>query len=376
MKKKILTIVGTRPEIIKLSMVIKVLDEYTDHCFVHTGQNYDYELNKIFFEDLDIREPDYYLDCAGDDLGETIGNILKKISKLLLKVKPDAVLIYGDTNSGLSSIIAKKLQIPIFHMEAGNRCFDLRVPEESNRKLIDHISDVNMVISSNAKQYLINEGIRADKIFQVGSTVPEVFNYYKDKIYSSKIVDNLGLSKDKYFIFSIHREENVENSENLEMIFESIKSLYLNFKLKIIISTHPRTKKKITNDLIKKLDSKNIIFMQPFSYTDYSNLMLNSFCVISDSGTIFEESAILNFPAVTLRNTHERPEGFDQSVLFMASLSSNNLNSFVEIARKEHEKKRIQTLPDGYDSHNTSEKVLRIILSYIDHIRHYGYYKK
>ena len=376
MKKKILTIVGTRPEIIKLSMVIKVLDEYTDHCFVHTGQNYDYELNKIFFEDLDIREPDYYLDCAGDDLGETIGNILKKISKLLLKVKPDAVLIYGDTNSGLSSIIAKKLQIPIFHMEAGNRCFDLRVPEESNRKLIDHISDVNMVISSNAKQYLINEGIRADKIFQVGSTVPEVFNYYKDKIYSSKIVDNLGLSKDKYFIFSIHREENVENSENLEMIFESIKSLYLNFKLKIIISTHPRTKKKITNDLIKKLDSKNIIFMQPFSYTDYSNLMLNSFCVISDSGTIFEESAILNFPAVTLRNTHERPEGFDQSVLFMASLSSNNLNSFVEIARKEHEKKRIQTLPDGYDSHNTSEKVLRIILSYIDHIRNYGYYKK
>lgn len=376
MKKKILTIVGTRPEIIKLCRIIKVLDEYTDHCFVHTGQNYDYELNKIFFEDLDIREPDYYLDCAGDDIGETIGNILKKVSILLLKVKPDAVLIYGDTNSGLSSIIAKKLQIPIFHMEAGNRCFDLRVPEESNRKMIDHISDVNMVISSNAKQYLINEGIRADKIFQVGSTMPEVFNYYKDKIYSSKIVDNLGLIKNKYFLFSIHREENVENSENLEMIFESIKSLYLNFKLKIIISTHPRTKKKITNELIKKLDSKNIIFMQPFSYTDYSNLMLNSFCVISDSGTIFEEAAILNFPAVTLRNTHERPEGFDQSVLFMASLTSGNLNSLVEIARKEHEKERTKTLPDGYDSKNTTEKVLRIILSYIDHINHYAYYKK
>jgi len=314
-KMKIMTILGTRPEIIRLSAVIKMCDQYFNHLLVHTGQNWDYTLNEIFFKELELRKPDYYLDAVGENLGETIGNIISKSFKLLREVKPDALLILGDTNSALSAIAAKRLKIPIFHMEAGNRCFDQNVPEEINRKIVDHISDINLPYTEHSRRYLLSEGIKKEYIFVTGSPMPEVLNNYRDSINESKVLDSLKLEKDKYILVSAHREENIDIEENFMDFVNTLNSVAEEFKIPIIYSTHPRSWKKIEerkikfNPLIRKL--------KPFGFIDYNKLQQNAFCVLSDSGTLSEESAFLNFPAVLFRTSTERPEVLDKGSIII-----------------------------------------------------------
>ena len=367
-KIKILTIIGTRPEIIKLSRVISELDKFTDHILVHTGQNYDYELNEVFFDDLGIRKPDYFLNVAGKSSAETIGNIIIESDKILNVTKPDAVLLYGDTNSCLSVISAKKRKIPIFHMEAGNRCFDQRVPEEINRKIVDHLSDINMPLSEHARGYLISEGIPAENIIKTGSPMNEVLSYHKEKIKKSDVLKREGLIRGEYFILSAHREENIESSQNFNNLLESLNSITKKYNKKIIVSTHPRTRKRLekinftnTNKLIK--------FMNPFGFLDYIKLQENAFCVISDSGTITEESSILKFPAITIRQAHERPEGMDEGTLIMSGLNKDRILESIDVVTNHSYEKAdsIQTVFD-YQTKNVSKKVLRIILSYTDYI--------
>ena len=309
-KVKVAVIVGTRPEIIRLSSTIKKLEKYTDLSLIHTGQNYDYELNNIFFKDLELSEPKYYLNAAGKNSAETIGKVIIESDKILEKIKPDALLVLGDTNSCLSVIPAKRKKIPIFHMEAGNRCFDLRVPEEINRKIVDHTSDVNLTYSNIAREYLIKEGIPHDFIIKVGSPMYEVINSYRSKFESSKILDNLNLKNKNFFLISIHREENIDNKKNLFKIIDIIQSLYENYKIPIIVSTHPRTNKRLSGCNV--IFNDNVKFLKPFCFTDYINLQMNALLVISDSGTISEESSILDFDAVNLRETHERPEAMEE----------------------------------------------------------------
>ena len=368
-----MTIVGTRPEIIKLSRVINELDVFCDHTLVHTGQNYDYELNEIFFNELEIRKPDLFMNSAGKNSSETIGNIIIKSGEIFSKYKPDALLILGDTNSCLSVISAKKNKIPIFHMEAGNRCFDQRVPEEINRKIVDHLSDINMPFSEHARRYLLDEGLSPETIIKTGSPMKEVINYYIDKIRSSKVLVKEKLKKHNYFLLSMHREENLDSDDNLKELLNSLNSITKRFKKKIIISTHPRTKKKLESI---GFDFKNslLIFHKPFGFFDYVNLQMNAFCVISDSGTITEESSILKFPAITIRQAHERPEGMDQGTLVMSGLKEDLILESINLVTSNTNQKHIKIVPD-YDVDNVSKKLIRIILSYTDYINRTVWHK-
>ena len=376
MKKiKIMTIVGTRPEIIKLSEVMKELDKHTDHIIVHTGQNYDYELNELFFEQLNVRTPDYFLEAIKGTVSETIGDIIAKADKILAEIKPDALLIYGDTNSCLSVIPAKKRKIPIFHMEAGNRCFDQRVPEEINRKIVDHLSDINLPLSEQARDYLIAEGIKPETIIKTGSPMTEVLNANMGKILESDILLKENLEKKGYMVMSIHREENVDSPKNFNDLLESINELTVKYKMPIIISTHPRTRKKLKE--IGYEDKNPLLrFSKPYGFHEYNNLQMNAFCVISDSGTIAEEGSILNLPAVTIRQAHERPEGMDETTVIMSGLNKNRVLEAVEVAttHNNEENRAIKPVKD-YEADNVSKKVLRIILSYTDYINRTVWYK-
>ena len=331
-KIKIVTVVGTRPEIIRLSSVINRLNKSKsiDHFLIHTGQNYDHNLNDVFFKDLDILKPNYYLDAAKETPTKTIGEILIKIDPILDKIDPDAILVLGDTNSCLSVISAKKKKIPIFHLEAGNRCFDMRVPEETNRRIVDHISDINLTYSSIAREHLINEGIKSDRIINVGSPMFEVLQKHKVKIKRSKIIDKLKIKKNKYILVSCHREENIDNDKNFESLTETLNCLADNYKLDIIFSAHPRTRKKF--ELKKPKLNKLVRLIEPLGFIDYNNLQINSYVVLSDSGTISEESSILNIPAITIRQAHERPEGMDETTVLMSGLKKERLLESVHIA--------------------------------------------
>lgn len=360
---KVMTIVGTRPEIIKLACVIKELDKYTEHILVHTGQNYDYELNEIFFKEMGIRNPDVYMNAAGNNAAETIGNVISLSDKLMKDHKPDAVLLYGDTNSCLSVISAKRNKIPVFHMEAGNRCFDERVPEEINRKIIDHLSDINMTITEHARRYLIREGIKPETIIKIGSSMKEVLRENKDSIDHSKILDKLQLDSKKYFLLSAHREENIDNPENFKNLMDSINKIAEVYNLPIIFSAHPRTRKKIEENNYEF--NKLVNYMKPLGFADYNKLQENAFCVISDSGTITEESSLLGFPAITIRQAHERPEGMDEGTLIMTGVEKDNILNAIKVVTSQVNK--IHVVND-YDVDYLANKVVRIILSYTDYI--------
>lgn len=374
---KVMTIVGTRPEIIKLCRVLHKLDLYTEHILVHTGQNFDFELNEIFFRDMRIKKPVYYLNCAAKTPVETIANILKKTDEVMELEKPDALLIYGDTNSCLCVISAKRRKIPIFHMEAGNRCFDQRVPEEINRKVVDHLSDINMPISEHARRYLLQEGIRGETIIKTGSSMKEVFDFYKEDISKSQVLERLKLEPGEYFVVSSHREENIDSQRNFGDFLETLNAVAEKYGKRIIVSTHPRTMKKVTLMDKAAFDSR-IEWMKPLGFFDYIKLQTHAFCVISDSGTIMEEAALLGFPAVTIRNAHERPEGMEEGVLIMSGLKKDRVVQAVEMVtgmRKAVGKAGIKadtgnTSPvQDYNVSNVSDKVAEVILSYTDYIR-------
>ncbi len=363
-----MTIVGTRPEIIKLSRVMFELENSVKHVLVHTGQNYDYELNEVFFNDLGIRKPDYFLNAVGSTTAETIGNIISKSDEIFEKEKPDAVLLYGDTNSCLSVISAKRRQIPIFHMEAGNRCFDQRVPEELNRKIVDHLSDINMPLTEQARDYLVSEGLRPETIIKTGSCMKEILTFYKDKIDKSDILEKLDIAPKKYFLVSIHREENVDYPENLVLLLDSLNAIADKYELPLIVSTHPRTRKRIDNLLDDTFKMNPLIsFMKPLGFFEYIKLQQFSRCVISDSGTITEESSILNFPAIMVRAAHERPEGMDEGTLILSGVGRDRILESIQVVTQQFDRKVIKVIKD-YDVDNVSIKVVRIILSYIDYI--------
>lgn len=377
---KVMTIVGTRPEIIKLAQTLKELDKYCEHVIVHTGQNFDYELNEVFFKDLELRKPDYFLDAVGSSLAQTIGNIIAKSDEIMEKENPDAVLLYGDTNSCLSIISAKRRKIPIFHMEAGNRCFDERVPEEINRKIVDHLSDINMVLTEHSRRYLEREGIKPETIIKTGSSMQELFQFYAAKIEDSDILTRLNLQKEKYFVVSSHREEVVDNPENLVNLIESLNELVEKYNYPVIFSTHPRTRKRLEALNLDDEGSKDFLisdkinFSKPFGFFDYIALQKNAFCTLSDSGTITEESSILSFPAVTIRNAHERPEGNDEGTLIMCGYKKERLMKAVEVAIAQFKERPMKIVKD-YDVDNVSQKVVRTILSYTDYINERVWWK-
>jgi UDP-N-acetylglucosamine 2-epimerase (non-hydrolysing) len=373
-KLKVMTIVGTRPEIIRLSRVIAKLDQNTDHTLVHTGQNYDYELNQIFFDELKIRKPDVFLGCAGANAAETIGRIIIDVDETLEHIKPEAVLILGDTNSCLSAISAKRRKIPIFHMEAGNRCFDMRVPEEVNRKIVDSISDINLTYSSIAREYLLREGFPPDKIIKTGSPMKEVLEFYQDSIQSSNVLTRLNLAKHQYFVFSIHREENVDSPQVLTKYIEIMNGLAKKYSLPIIVSTHPRTEGRLKNIAVN-IDEL-IKFSKPFGFFEYVNLQMNAKCTLSDSGTITEEASILNFPALNLRETHERPEGFEEgAVMFVGSDYQRVLQSLSLLDGQKRGESRSLRIVHDYSVNNVSDKILRIIHSYTNYVNLYTWRK-
>lgn len=366
-KIKVMTIVGTRPEIIRLSRVLACLDKYTDHILVHTGQNYDYELNEIFFRDLGIRKPDYFLEAAGASAAETIGQIIIKVDPILEREKPEALLILGDTNSCLSSIPAKRRKIPIFHMEAGNRCFDQRVPEEINRKIVDHISDINLTYSSIAREYLLREGLPPERVIKTGSPLFEVLYFYEEKINQSQIMKKLNLTEMDFFVVSAHREENIDSEENFAKLVTILNGLAETYGKRIIVSTHPRTRKMFeTKGTV--LNNK-IELLKPLGFFDYVYLQKNAYAVLSDSGTITEESSILNFPALNIREAHERPEGMEEAAVMMTGLEfdrvQQGLSILIDQGRGEN---RTLGMVKDYNVPNVSEKVLRNIISYVDYI--------
>ncbi len=368
-KLKVITVVGTRPEIIRLSQVIKKLDESPsiEHILIHTGQNYDYELNEIFFKDLEIRKPDYFLNSAGNNATTTIGQIIINIDPILEKERPDALLVLGDTNSSLCAIPAKKRQIPIFHMEAGNRCFDQRVPEETNRKIVDHIADINLPYSDIAREYLLREGLPADRIIKTGSPIFEVLHACMDKIDSSDVLDRLSLTKEKYFVVSAHREENI-NSGNFEKLVHTLNLMAEMYQLPIIVSTHPRTRKRINEE---GTDFHPLIqLLKPLGFIDYNHMQKKAKAVLSDSGTISEESSILNFPALNIREAHERPEAMEEAAVMMVGLNPERIFQALTIldGQKRGPQRTLQQVSD-YTMPNVSEKVVRIILSYTDYVR-------
>ena len=364
-----MTIVGTRPEIIKLSRVIAELEKYTDHILVHTGQNYDYELSEVFFNEMGIKKPNYFLNAAGDTPAQTIGNVIAKSDDLMAAIEPDGILLYGDTNSCLAVISAKRRKIPVFHMEAGNRCFDQRVPEEINRKIVDQLSDINMTLTEHARRYLIAEGVRPETIIRTGSSMKEVLSFHKKEIEQSDVIKRLGIQPGEYFIVSMHREENIDSEKNFPDLLDSLDKVAKTYKKKIIVPTHPRTRKKL-----ETLNANNfnplIEFMKPLGFFDYIALQKDAFCTISDSGTITEESSILGFPAITVRQAHERPEGMDEGTLIMAGLKSDDvLNAINIVTQQRKENPNGIHIVDDYDVDNVSQKVVRVIVSYVDYIR-------
>jgi UDP-N-acetylglucosamine 2-epimerase (non-hydrolysing) len=368
MSIKVMTVVGTRPEMIKLSRVISELDQHTNHNLVHTGQNYDYELNRIFFEQLGIREPDHYLNVAVENLGKTIANVIAGSFEVMTSEKPEALLILGDTNSCLAAIPAKRLKIPVFHMEAGNRCFDERVPEEINRRIVDHISDINMTYTEHARRYLLREGIRPETIIKTGSPMNEVIGHYIPKIEGSGCLEEMHLKPGAYLLVSAHREENVDDEARFQAFLESLNAISRKYERPVIVSTHPRTRKKLDQVSMVHLDQR-IQFLKPLGFFEYVKLEMNAFCVVSDSGTITEESSILNFPAVTIRESHERPEGMDEGTLIMCGLKAERVLQAIDIVTSHHSKaQRSFKLVRDYDTESVSKKVLRIIMSYLDYI--------
>lgn len=367
MTMKVMTIVGTRPEIIKLCRVMHELDQHTNHILVHSGQNYDYELNEIFFQQLDIRKPDYFLDAVGESVAQTIGNVIARADDVMAREQPDALLLLGDTNSCLAAIAAKRRKIPIFHMEAGNRCFDLRVPEEINRKIVDHISDINMTYTEHARRYLLDEGIRPETVMKTGPPMKEVLNHFLPQIESSDVLEKLGLEVGKYFVVSAHREENVDSEENFTNLLATLSAIAEQYGHPIIFSTHPRTRKRL-EERGDALDPR-IRFLKPLGFFEYVKLQMKATCVISDSGTITEESSILNFPAVTIRQAHERPEGMDEGTLIMCGLHAERvIESLAVVIAHSKAGQRSFRLVQDYDTDNVSQKVLRIILSYTDYV--------
>ncbi|NNK82459.1 MAG: UDP-N-acetylglucosamine 2-epimerase (non-hydrolyzing) [Flavobacteriaceae bacterium] len=368
-KLKVITVVGTRPEIIRLACVMQALDknDAIEHVIVHTGQNYDYELNEIFFEDLEIRKPDFFLNAAGKNATQTVGNILIKIDPILEEQKPDAFLVLGDTNSCLCAIPAKKRQIPIFHMEAGNRCFDQRVPEETNRKIVDHVSDINLTYSSIAREYLLREGLSPDRVIKTGSPMYEVLNKFKSKIESSNVLQKLDLKKQKFFLVSSHREENINTSKNFNGLIESLNLIAEKYKYPVIVSTHPRTRNMLESKNLKT--HKNIQFLKPLGFNDYNALQMNSFAVLSDSGTISEESSILNFHALNIREAHERPEAMEETSVMMVGLKPERImQGLAALKAQERDPDRNFREVYDYSMPNVSEKIVRIIISYTDYI--------
>lgn len=365
---KVMTLVGTRPELIKMSRVIAELDRQVNHVLVHSGQNYDYELNQVFFDDLEIRKPDHFLGAAGDTAAKTIAEVIAKSDEIFELEKPDALLLYGDTNTCLAVISAKRRKIPVFHMEAGNRCFDQRVPEELNRKVLDHLSDINMVLTEHARRYLIAEGIRPETIIKTGSHMQEVLEHYMPKIKQSDVLTRSGLEQDKFFIVSIHREENVDTPDNLRDLLDTLRALADQYGFPLIVSTHPRTRKRL-GALGESLDHPLIRFVKPFGLLDYIKLQMSAFCVLSDSGTITEEASLLNLPAVTLRNAHERPEGMDEGTLIMSGLKRNSVMDAVRVVTSQHsrEQRKVPLVPD-YQGGPVSLQVVRVVLSYTDYI--------
>ncbi len=359
-KLKVLTVVGTRPEIIRLSRVMALLDEHVDHIIAHTGQNYDYELNEIFYKDLDLRKPDFFLNVDVSSLEASVGDIIRKSGELLRKEKPDALLVLGDTNSCLSAYMAKRLHIPIFHMEAGNRCFDFNVPEEINRRVIDHIADFNLVYTEHARRHLISEGLPHRRIYLTGSPMYEVLNHYRPKINASDILDTLKLTKGQYFVVSVHREENVDNLENLRRILLILNRMAEDYRVPVIVSTHPRTRKRLEASDNLKMNSL-IRFLKPFGFTDYVHLQTNALCTVSDSGTISEESAILSFPAISLRNSMERPEAQDAGTIILTGFNQSIVINSIKIALQENVKQPLKQPPSEYSVPDTSWRVLKLI---------------
>jgi UDP-N-acetylglucosamine 2-epimerase (non-hydrolysing) len=363
-----MTILGTRPEIIKLSRVISVLDRYVTHILVHSGQNYDYELNEIFFQQLGIRKPDHFLNVAGETVAQTIGNVIAKSDAVMAKERPDALLLYGDTNSCLAVIAAKRRKIPIFHMEAGNRCFDLRVPEEINRTIVDHISDINLTNTEHARRYLLAEGLKPETVIKSGSPMKEVLDFYRPQIERSDILDTLELRQQSYFLVSAHREENVDNEDNLTALLGTLNAIAVKYDQPVVVSTHPRTRKRLEGRANDCLDER-IIFLKPFGFFEYVKLQMRATCVVSDSGTITEESSLLGFPAVTIREAHERPEGTDAGTLIMCGLQARRVIECIDVVTSQLSEtpRGFAVVPD-YDTDNVAGKVLRVILSYVDYV--------
>jgi UDP-N-acetylglucosamine 2-epimerase (non-hydrolysing) len=366
---KVMTVVGTRPELIKLSRVIAALERHTDHVLVHTGQNYDHELNQIFFDELGIRKPDHLLSVGGQGVAQVIADVIVKADAVLERERPDALLLYGDTNSCLCVIAAKRRKIPVFHMEAGNRCFDQRVPEELNRKLVDHLSDVNMPLTEHARRYLLAEGLRPETVIKTGSTMNEVLNHHASGIAASQVLATLGLAQGGYFVVSVHREENVDDPARLAGILETLRALAGRWRLPLVVSTHPRTRSRLEALAggTQGLENHGVRFLKPFGFPDYVKLQQHARCVLSDSGTITEESALLGFPAVTLREAHERPEGMDAGTLVMSGLSTERVLQAVEVVTSRGPAERAG-LPPDYLEPNVSMKVVQIILSYVDYV--------
>ncbi len=365
---KVMTLVGTRPELIKMSRVIAELDRQVEHVLVHSGQNYDFELNQVFFDDLEIRKPDHFLGAAGENAAQTIAEVIAKADAVFEREKPDALMLYGDTNTCLAVIPAKRRKIPVFHMEAGNRCFDQRVPEELNRKVLDHLSDINMVLTEHARRYLIAEGIRPETIIKTGSHMEEVLNYYMPRIEASDVLAREALQSGRFFVVSAHREENVDTPDNLRDLLDTLRGLADTYGFPVIVSTHPRTRKRL-EALGETLDHPLIRFTKPFGLLDYIKLQMSAFCVLSDSGTITEEASLLNLPAVTLRNAHERPEGMDEGTLIMSGLKREAVLDAVKVITSQHDRVRrtIPVVPD-YQAGPVSKQVVRVVLSYTDYV--------
>ena len=365
---KVMTIVGTRPELIKMSRVIAELDQHMEHVLVHTGQNYDYELNQVFFDDLGIRKPDHFLEAVGENVAQTIARVIEKSDAVMEQEKPDAVLLYGDTNSCLAVISAKRRKIPVFHMEAGNRCFDQRVPEELNRKVLDHLSDINMVLTEHALRYLIAEGVRPETIIKTGSHMREVLDHYMPGIEKSDVLARMSLQPGKYFLVSAHREENVDSPTALKDLLDSLNALVAEYGYPVLFSTHPRTRKRLEELGATSLDER-IVFAKPFGFFDYVKLQMEAFCVLSDSGTITEETSLLNLCAITIRNAHERPEGMDVGTLIMCGLKRERVMDAVRMVTSQYRKGERAVLPVAdYDNPHVSTQVLRVVASYTDYV--------
>ena len=367
-KMRVMTFIGTRPEIIRLSRIIAKLDDCCDHILVHSGQNYDYDLNEVFFKDLEIRKPDYFLNVAGKSAAETIGNVIIEVDKVLDEIQPEAMLILGDTNSCLAVIPAKRRKIPIFHMEAGNRCFDQRVPEEINRRIIDHTADINLTYSSIARDYLLSEGLPPDMIIKIGSPMNEVLSYYQNGVEKSDILERLDLDEGQFFVISAHREENIDSERNFQKLIEVLNSIAEKYNLPVIVSTHPRTQRRI--DISKVKIHEKVQLLKPLGFKDYNKLQISSKVVLSDSGTISEESSILNFPALNIRESHERPEAMEEAAVMMVGLEIERIFQAITILDNQPKgQTRILSKVDDYSVPNVSDKVVRIIHSYTDYVK-------